>query len=52
MNPLSTWTHYRRQRRNALVLTLLISLTTAGLLTMLSILDSITLTRAHVSYLT
>ena len=51
MNPLSPTTYYRRHKRSALLLLMLIALSTLGLYIMVSVLDSIPL-RANVSYLT
>lgn len=52
MNPLSPLTYYRRHKRSALLLMGLITLATLGLYVMVAVLDSLTLMRAHVSYLT
>jgi ABC-type lipoprotein release transport system permease subunit len=52
MNPLSPLIYHRRHKWSALVLIALITLATVGLFVMVAILDSITLTRAQVSYLT
>jgi len=51
MNPLSPTTYYWRHKRSALLLLMLIALSTFGLYIMVSVLDSIPL-RANVSYLT
>ena len=51
MNPLSPSTYYVRHKRDALLLLILIALSTLGLYIMVSVLDSIPL-RANVSYLT
>ena len=51
MNPLSPTTYYRRHKQSALLLLILIALSTLGLYIMVSVLDSIPL-RANVSYLT
>jgi ABC-type lipoprotein release transport system permease subunit len=52
MNPLSPLTYQRRHKWSASVLITLITLATMGLFIMVAVLDSITLTRAQVSYLT
>ena len=52
MNPLSPLIYHRRHKWSALVLMALITLATMGLFIMVAVLDSITLTRAHVNYLT
>ena len=52
MNPLSPLIYHHRHKWSALVLITLITLATMGLFIMVAILDSITLTRTHISYLT
>jgi ABC-type antimicrobial peptide transport system permease subunit len=51
MNPLSSFTYYRRHKRSALLQIALISLATVGLFVLVAVLDTVPL-RANVSYLT